>query len=815
MEFSGLLLAILAALGVLTWAASLRRRAQVLAGILRASLESTSDGILVVDRCGRIIASNLKFAEIWGISESIRAAGDDSLALASALGQLEDPEGFQRKVRELYGDPDARCDDTLVFKDGRIVKRHSEPLRVGTRSVGRVWGFGDVSRRVHAEQALAQERSLLNTLTESLPDYIYAKDLESRFLLVNGAGARMMGASSPAGLLGKTDFDIFPRELASEYYADERRIFGTGEPLINREEPCVDAVTGAAKWILTTKVPFRDAAGKIIGLVGLGRDITSTKSAAQQLRVAKEGAEAASRAKSEFLANMSHEIRTPMNGILGMVELALTGDLQPEQREELTMARSCAASLMNVLNDILDFSKIEAGKLDLDSSDFDLRENLETAVKTFAISANQKGLELVCDIQPDVPDWVSGDPTRLREIVMNLVGNAIKFTERGEVALEVKVQPETAPPAPGGITLHFTVRDTGVGISSDKQAAVFQAFCQADASATRKYGGTGLGLTISTRLVEMMGGRIWVESELGLGSRFQFTARFGQANVEAPTVVQDDREFVGIPILVVDDNATNRHIFEKTLRLWGMAPEAVESGAAALARLRQACEAGTPFRLVLTDFHMPDMDGVALVQQIRRCRRVPEPAVILASSAGINGNTESWRSLDIAVCLTKPVRQADLRRAVLNALGRSPEETQSGLSLRRVSPECRRSLRILLAEDNPVNQKLAVRLLEREGHTVLLAGTGREALETLERTPVDLVLMDVQMPEIDGLDATAAIREREMRTREHLPIIAMTAHVMKGDRERCLAAGMDGYLSKPIRPEELARAIEQFASAAA
>src|ERR1035437_3522370 len=808
-DLTGLLLLTIVASAGIAWMAFQKRKVQALAGVLGAALDSAGAGILVVDGSGRIVASNRRFAEIWNIPESIVASHNDAQALAWARGQLKNPESFLEKVEELYGNPEAHSDDTLEFKDGRAIRRHSEPLRIGGKSIGRIWDFWDVSEQVRVEEALAQERTLLHTLAESLPDYIYPKDTASRFLLVNAAGARMIGAGSAAEILGKTDFDFYPEELASRYMADERRVWETGESFINREEPCVDVVTGARKWLLTTKVPFRDASGKIRGLVGLGRDITASKIAAEQLRGAKDEAEAASRAKSEFLANMSHEIRTPMNGILGMIGLALDSDLTPEQREYLGMVRLSAESLLAVLNDILDLSKIEAGKLELESIDFDVRDNLETAVKTFAIPAHQKGLELACDIHPDVPVRVTGDPTRLREVVMNLVGNGIKFTESGEVALEVGID-RTGPADEGAVALRFAVRDTGIGIPLEKQKLVFQAFAQADGSTTRKHGGTGLGLTISARLVELMGGRMWLESEAGQGSQFHFTVQCGKAGSGTQAEVVEQVHLGGFRVLVVDDHATNRRVFQETVRRWEMEPEAVGSGPEALTRLQQAYDLGTPFHLVLADVNMPDSDGFALVEEIRQSRDFADVAVILATSATLGRDVERCRHLGIAAHLTKPVRQSDLRAAIVVALGRAPSNQPCARLLERSQRERRRGLRILVAEDNLVNQKLATRLLEKAGHTVVVAANGRQALLALDSANFDLVLMDVQMPEMDGLDAAAAIRKREQRTGQHLPIIAMTAHAMKGDRERCLAAGMDGYVAKPISPGELCQAIHQF-----
>jgi PAS domain S-box-containing protein len=705
---------------------------------------------------------------------------------------------------------------------------------------------------LRSEAALRDSEALYHSLVETLPLSIFRKDREGRFTFGNQRFCETLNRGLDE-IRDRTDFDFYPRALAEKYRRDDHTVLETGRVLEATEEH--RQPEGEMLYVHVLKAPVRDARGAVVGTQAIFWDVTAQHLAEAALQRAKDAAEAANRAKSIFLANISHEIRTPMNAVIGMTELVLDTDLTPEQREYLELVKKSADSLLSVINDILDFSKIEAGRIDIDAVAFPLRQVLGDTLYTLAVCADQKGIELACDVPDEVPDGLVGDPVRLRQVLVNLIGNAVKFTDQGEVVVSVGMEPNqggdgapahgpsdsAAAPRPGPAPialLRFSVRDTGIGIPADKQGSIFAPFAQVDSALTRRHSGTGLGLAISKRLAEMMGGGMWFESPVPAGNGdavalatrqpgtvFHFRASFGlQQRPAVRLVPADPGRLCGLPVLVVDDNATNRRILERTLRGWQLHPVTVDGGVAALEALLAGARAGKPFALALLDGHMPGMDGFALAEQIRAQPELAGLTVLMLTSGGQPGDIARCRRLGVTSYLTKPVKQHELWRTIASALGTpSPDggtDTGADGSLPgRESaagtgkpPAPARALRILLAEDSPINQRLAVALLEKRGHAVHVVGDGAAALAALDQSAFDLVLMDLQMPIMDGLEATSRIRAKEKERGGHLVIVAMTAYAMKGDRERCLEAGMDGYVSKPVRAAELIQVIEDLVS---
>ena len=886
--------------------------------------------------------------------------GSLSSGVAGVISRDRSPEEIVAKVKSLLqgtGPSDSNPHQVTISGDGTLEDRTYrqsdlvEALEAACEDISRLQKRyeDELSQRRKVEQALMESEAFYQSLVETLPLALLRKDLQGRFTFANRLLCEAMRKSAEE-IMGRTDYDFFPRELAEKYRADDRRVlearkefetteefqapngerrfthvvktpvydaigsvigiqgifsdvtekeraeielqqtkarlqavldaatqmsviatdvnglidvFNTGaermlgysaEEMVGKQTPAIfhlesevkkrgeelsqqfgrtiqgfdvfveharhgkheerewtyvrkDGVQLAVNLVVTAR---RDRSDHIVGFLGIATDISARKQAEAAMRKAKEAAEAASQAKSDFLANMSHEIRTPLNAVIGMTELVRDTELNATQREYLAMVQESGESLLAVINDILDFSKIEAGKLSLEAAPFNLREVLGDTMKSLALRAHRKRIELACHVAPDVPFAIDGDPHRLRQIVVNLVGNAIKFTEVGEVVLDVAVQQQDSD----SLMLHFRVQDTGIGIPEDKLDTIFEAFEQADTSTTRRYGGTGLGLAIVSRLVELMQGNIWVDSEVHRGSVFHFTARFQRASAESvatattihPPILQ------GLRVLIVDDNTTNRRILTEMLTNWAMQPLAVASVADAIDELERMSRAGTPYAMILTDSNMPVQDGFTLAQKVQANRALCGSMIMMLTSADRPEDLSRCQEYGISAYLIKPIKQSELLDAIVLAVGTGSPLAASATTAVSSAKQTGRPKSILLAEDSLINQKLAIGLLERWGHRVTVANDGEEAVRLSAEQKFDLILMDVQMPSLDGLDATRVIRAREREIGGHIPIVAMTAHAMKGDRERCLEVGMDSYLMKPIRAEQLFRQIEEIPS---
>jgi PAS domain S-box-containing protein len=717
----------------------------------------------------------------------------------------------------------------IGFDDCRSARRWSSVETEALRAAART--LGAALQRKEADETIRKANELVGAVVRASPVAIAALDAGQLVRMWNPAAERLFGWSA-AEAVGRP-LPTIPPEDRNSYLSISGQAM-RGESVSNVELRC-KRKDGSWIDIQLSIAPIFDAHRQIVGHLAILNDITERKRAEEKLKryaadleaardvqekntrelttafeelgVAKGRSEAANQAKSEFLANMSHEIRTPLNGILGMSELLLDTTLSAEQSEYLTMLKSSTDTLLTLVNDILDFSKIEARKITLDAIEFKLAESLGDTLKSLALRASQKRLELACSLSPQVPEYLIGDPGRLRQIILNLVGNAIKFTEKGEVVVQVEVDSQNEDHA----MLHFSVRDTGIGIPPEKQKIIFGPFEQADASTTRRYGGTGLGLAITSHLVKLMGGRIWLESASGQGSTFHFTGQFGLGRSTGAASWAEFARLRNLPALVVDDNLTNRHILVEVLRRWKMIPTEADGGLRAQALLEQSKRARNPYAVILLDSQMEDMDGFTVAEIVKRDPELAGAVILMLTSGGQPGDAARCRQLGIAAYLLKPVKQSELLEAILFALGASPGPSSPPLVTRHSLREGGKKLRILLAEDNPVNQALVMRLLEKRGHSVEVVPNGNKALEALEKaspTRFDLVLMDMLMPEMDGEECVARIRARENGSSSRIPIIALTAHAMKGDRERFLALGMDGYLPKPVRAQQLFETIE-------
>ena len=943
--------------------------------LLQTLLKSIPDAIYFKDTASRFIRISESMAQRFGLDSASDAVGrcDADFFTSEHASQARDDEVRIMSTEESIVGRIER--ETWPDRDDTWASSTKLPLRNATGEIIGTFGLSrDVTSVIRVEEELARERDRLQTLMNHLPDVIFIKDRTGRFLMANPALIKLYGATSVDQMVGRTDFDFIPEEVARSFAEDDQRVMQSGEALIDREESNVDQ-HGEILWMLTSKIPLRNEKGNVVGLVGIGRDITrlkqtqqaasrkameagllyeatslardtdsledalrgclaiicrltgwdighvlrpAPKSVTDQLestgiwhpadnsgltefrelvessripigkglsgtvwqtgqprwitslqtgvdsrsagifkqakihsgiafpiaiqqetvavleffafekqsedagllkvlqgvgeqigrvmerkrnedavRVALEAADAANRAKSDFLANVSHEIRTPMNGVIGMTELLLETSLTQTQRDYLSMVQTSGEALLELINDILDFSKIESGNMDLELIPFDLGESLGDTMKLLGTRAHRKGLELAFSIHSDVPEFLIGDPSRLRQVVVNLVGNSIKFTHTGEVVLRVTLVNQASE----SVRIRMSVSDTGIGVSPDKIGGIFGAFQQADTSTTRSYGGTGLGLAICTRLVEMMDGSIRCESEVGVGSVFTFEATFGVAT-DIPVSSQNVVVVHGTRTLIVDDNATNRRILQEMCANWGMVPITASSADEAFEMLDE-CLDNSPIDLLLSDVNMPVVDGFALCERIRADGRFVNLKIMMLTSAGRPGDAVRRAKLGVDDHILKPVKQSELFDSIVTVLGVNQVEDADLNEPADTHPAAVTGLKILLAEDNLVNQKLAIGLLKKHGHVVSLACDGVQAVRQYCSERFDLVLMDVQMPEMDGLEATATIRKYEQQAGIRTPIVAMTAHAMKGDRERCLEAGMDEYLSKPIRGKQL------------
>jgi len=810
--------------------------------LLSCLLDYIPDRIYFKDKQGAFVLVSRSEAEYLGAAEPTEVIGKtdfDYFEHSLAQAALEDEQELMRLGKSITGKEekkrllDGRTGWALVTK---IPLRDADGGIIGTCGISKdITALKETEEALHrANAALASQKALLEqsmaelqqTKLELQQQLALRERVEDELVRAKREAEEASSGLGPffqvvldmlciAGMdgyfkrinpafcttLGYTEKEMLGKPFLEFVHPDDRPKTMVAVEQLEAGQNLVNFINryqhqdGGYRWIEWTAAPNADKTA----IYAAARNITRRIHIEDELRMAREAAEAANRAKSTFLANMSHEIRTPMNGVIGMTELLLNTRMTGDQRGYLNLVRQSADSLMTVLNDILDFSKIEAGKLDLDQHEFDLRDAIGDTLQTLAVRSAEKEIELAYLVKPDVPDCLIGDISRLRQIIMNLVGNAIKFTPRGEIVVELSVESRTEDQ----VTLHVQVSDTGIGIAKDKQAQVFESFTQAESSTTRRFGGTGLGLAISKQLVELMQGRMWLESEPGKGSVFHFTTQF-EVDTRRPHAArllpEKLRDF---GVLVVDDNATNRTILEEMLKAWELRPIPAASGAEALKILEQAQASGAPIPLMLLDYMMPEMDGAEVCRQIKQRFSSTAPKILILSSGGNLTGQIGDEDLGYERCLTKPVKHSDLFDTISRVMGGMIADDKTMVPQEPAGPQGVMPMKLLLAEDGRVNQLVAIKLLEDRGHQVTLASNGREALAILANQTFDAILMDIQMPEMNGLEATLAIRQDEIGTGVHVPIIAMTANAMKGDREQCLAAGMDDYIAKPIHPTQL------------